>query len=234
MLLKELLVTPTLASKEQFFYFIFTLLLSIAPQVCNANLITFINEIHYDNSGGDVNEFIEIASLTTTDLSDLAVLLYNGDVGKQYKSKALSSYTFNNIINGYGFIKVAIVGIQNGNADGIALVNNNTKQVLQFISYEGSLNAIDGLANGMTSVDIGMKETSSTVIDFSLQLGGIGRYYEDFTWQKAQTNTANTINFNQSFTQVPEPNTQHLLILSFSLLILLGKKIRMPTVFNKS
>jgi hypothetical protein len=189
------------------------------PQISNATLITFINEIHYDNSGGDSNEFIEIASLATTDLSDLVVLFYNGNDGEQYKNKTLAGYTFGNITNGYGFIKVAISGIQNGSNDGIALVNNKTKQVLQFLSYEGVLTASNGIAKGITSVDIGVKEASNTPINFSLQLGGIGRFYEDFNWQEARLNTENSINSNQTFTQVPEPNNMFLQMLVLIVLI---------------
>jgi len=234
MLIKQQLLTFSYYKKNTFIFLACTLCLVLTPKISYASLITFINEIHYDNSGGDENEFVEIASLTTTDLSTLAILLYNGDSRTQYKSKALSSYTFTNIINGYGFIKVNIQGIQNGLADGIALVNTSTSNVLQFISYEGVLIATNGIANGMGSIDIGVKETSSTALNFSLQLGGSGSYYEDFSWQEAQLNTASSVNTHQSFinitnsnqplsVQVPEPNTQYLLM--FSLLWIIYPKI---------
>ena len=38
----------------------------------------FINEIHYDNTGTDAGEFIEIAGPAGTNLSDYSIVLYNG------------------------------------------------------------------------------------------------------------------------------------------------------------
>jgi len=232
MLFKQLLTTLICPSKHTLTLTIFSLSLLLMPPISNATLITFINEIHYDNSGGDSNEFIEIASLATTDLNDLAVLFYNGYNGEQYNDKTLSGYTFSNITNGYGFIKVAVSGIQNGPKDGIALINNDTNQVLQFLSYEGVITASNGTAKGMTSVDIGVSESSGTAKDYSLQLSGHGRFYEDFKWQEARLNTENSINSNQTFTQVPEPNGMFLLIFSLIVLIFTNKKSYISFRFN--
>ncbi len=44
----------------------------------------FINEIHYDNAGGDIGEAIEIAGNAGTDLSGWRLLLYNGLNGGVY------------------------------------------------------------------------------------------------------------------------------------------------------
>ena len=44
----------------------------------------FINEIHYDNSGTDVNEFIEIAGPAGTNLAEYSIVLYNGSGGAVY------------------------------------------------------------------------------------------------------------------------------------------------------
>jgi hypothetical protein len=71
--------------------------------------------------------------------------------------------------------------------------------VVQFLSYEGSFIATDGPAVGMTSVDIGVSETSSTPVGYSLQLCGIGMVYEDFTWQTPAVNTYNYKNSCQTF-----------------------------------
>ena len=38
----------------------------------------FFNEFHYDNSGADTNEKIEIAGTAGTDLTGWKVYLYNG------------------------------------------------------------------------------------------------------------------------------------------------------------
>ena len=74
-----------------------------------------------------------------------------------------------------------IAGIQNGAPDGLALDYDGT--LIQFLSYEGSFTASGGAADGESSTDIGVTETSSTSTGKSLQLTGNGTQYLDFTWQ---------------------------------------------------
>ena len=50
----------------------------------------FINEIHYDNSGGDVDEAIEVAGDAGTDLSGWSIVLYNGNNSETYRTVNLS------------------------------------------------------------------------------------------------------------------------------------------------
>ena len=76
----------------------------------------------------------------------------------------------------------------------------------QFLSYEGQLTATDGPANGVTSTDIGVSETSNTQAGFSLQLSGTGSKYSDFNWQSAATSTAGNKNNNQTFSSGVEQN----------------------------
>jgi hypothetical protein len=64
--------------------------------------------------------------------------------------------------------------------------------VVQFLSYEGTMTAKGGAADGMTSTDIGVSETSVTT-GYSLQLSGTGSNYGDFTWQNAAQNTFGTM-----------------------------------------
>ncbi len=111
----------------------------------------FINEFHYDNSGMDVNEGIELAGLAGTDLSGYHLLLYNGSNGTVYSDILLEGVISDQSGN-YGALFFS-ASLQNG-PDGIALTNNNGG-VLQFISYEGSFMATNGDAAGMNSVDIG-------------------------------------------------------------------------------
>jgi hypothetical protein len=66
------------------------------------------------------------------------------------------------------------------------------------LSYEGSFTASNGPAAGLTSVDIGVLETSATPVGWSLQLGGSGNDYEDFSWQAAQTATPGAVNAGQT------------------------------------
>jgi hypothetical protein len=159
----------------------------------------WINEFHYDNIGADTNEFIEIAGPAGLDLSNYRILLYNGADGKQYDAFTLSGI-IDNELKSYGALSFPRK-IQNGGnlaspeADGIALVKNG--KVIQFLSYEGSFIAIDGLAIGLTSINIGVNETDSTPLNQSLQLKGPGNKYGDFIWNAPSTATPETINDGQ-------------------------------------
>ncbi len=46
--------------------------------VATADTSVFINEIHYDNTGTDTGEFVEIAGPAGTDLSGWRLVFYNG------------------------------------------------------------------------------------------------------------------------------------------------------------
>ena len=47
----------------------------------------FINEIHYDNAGGDTGEFVEIAGAAGTDLTGWKIVLYNGANGATFLAR---------------------------------------------------------------------------------------------------------------------------------------------------
>lgn len=141
---------------------------------------------------------------------------------------------FANDQNGMGVIGFDISDIQNGGPDGIALVND-LGSVIQFLSYEGSFTATSGVAAGITSTDIGVAETSSTLAGYSLQLMGIGREYADFSWAPLPVEqTFGEINYRQSYAEaesgvnvrsaisVPEPSSLFLFLLG--LIISLGVK----------
>lgn len=159
----------------------------------------FINELHYDNSSTDVNEFIEIAGPAGTDLTGWSLVLYNGSNGSVYDTQILGG-TILDQGNGFGTLTFTYPtnGIQNGSPDGIALVDNNGS-VIQFLSYEGSFTAIGGPADGLTSVDIGVSESSSTPAGFSLQLIGAGTQFSDFTFNTPADDSPGQINAGQSF-----------------------------------
>ncbi len=125
----------------------------------------FLNEIHYDNSGSDVGEFIELAGVAGTDLTGWSLVLYNGSNGEVYETVTLSGNLSGT--EGQGYVAVSIAGIQNGAPDGFALINA-TDQVVEFLSYEGTLTAIEGPAAGLTSSDIGVAESSGTPEGYSL------------------------------------------------------------------
>lgn len=170
----------------------------------------FFNEIHYDNTGGDTGEAIEIAGQAGTDLTGWSIHLYNGNGGALYNTINLFG-SLANQQNGFGTLSFLQAGIQNGSPDGLALVDA-TNNVIQFLSYEGSFTALGGAANGLTSTDIGVSESGSTLVGNSLQLVGMGTVSSDFTWATAMINTFGTVNTAQTFTgggqqPVPEPST---------------------------
>ncbi|MCB9212100.1 MAG: proprotein convertase P-domain-containing protein [Alteromonas sp.] len=160
----------------------------------------FINELHYDNTGADQDEAIEIAGPAGTDLSTYSLVLYNGNGGAQYDELMLSG-SIDDEGSGYGAVNFPIAGIQNGSPDGIVLARNG--EVIQFLSYEGSFTAIDGIAAGLTSTDIGVSEAGSTPIGESLQLTGNGTFYPDFTWTGPLTSSPGDLNAGQTFVAPP-------------------------------
>lgn len=155
----------------------------------------WINEFHYDNSGADVNEFVEIAYSFQVDITTHSVVLYNGINGATYSTLALPSGTSQG--TGIYITTVAIQGLQNG-PDGIALVDGTTNNVVEFISYEGIFTAMDGVAAGMTSIDVGKSESGSTGSNDSLQRTGKGCTATDFTWAEPQAATMGLPNVGQT------------------------------------
>jgi len=129
-----------------------------------------INEIHYDDAGTDVGEFVELRVAAGADVTGMLVELYNGSgtgAGTTYASTAVSGlakttdgtydyYVWNRPTN----------GIQN-DVDGVALSQNGS--LIEFVSYEGTFAATNGAANGATSINIGVSEGSSTAEGQSLQ-----------------------------------------------------------------
>ena len=163
-----------------------------------AAISVFINEIHYDNTGTDAGEAIEVAGPAGTNLTGWSLVLYNGAGGAPYDTKALSGIIPNQS-GGFGTLSFTypVNGIQNGSPDGIALVNGTT--VVQFLSYEGTFTAVGGPANGMLSVDIGVAENGTEPVGQSLRLTGSGQFYEDFTWNAPATASFGAVNQGQTF-----------------------------------
>ncbi len=176
--------------------FLFSAMLSFAQDSFATSI--FVNEIHYDNAGGDVGEFVEIAvPAGFTALADIDFSLYNGNGGLEYDTSVGTDFTAGDTgvtIGGSMYdlytLSYAVNGIQNG-PDGWAISNNGA--LCEFLSYEGDFTAMDGIANGMTSTDIGVSESSGTPIGGSLQL-------VDGTWLATDSNTLGQAN-------VPEPAT---------------------------
>ena len=174
-----------------------------APAALAVGPTVFINEIHYDNVSDDIGEFVEIAGPAGTDLTDWSVALYNGANSLLYDTIALAG-TIPDQDDGFGTLSFVRAGIQNGAPDGLALVDSSAG-VIEFLSYEGSFTAGDGPASGMTSVDIGVSEGSSTAVGDSLQLTGTGLMGGDFTWAAPMAETPGAVNTGQTFAEPPPP-----------------------------
>ena len=180
--------------------------------VSNGALINaWINEFHYDNTGGDTGEFIEVVvPASVADLDNVLVTFYNGSDGAVYNpgggsSQDLSTFVIGETVNGFAIYSKAITGagIQNGAPDGFALSHGGT--LLQFLSYDGAFTGVGGVAGGVPSVDIGLTELSSTPVGASLGLVGTGNQYSDFTWAVLSDDAAGVMNLGQTIVPVPEP-----------------------------
>lgn len=179
--------------------FLLALLLSFQTALpTKAQTSIFINELHYDNTGADAGEFVEVAGPAGTDLSGWSIVLYNGNGGATYTPIISLNGTIPDQCSGFGTLSFAQAGIQNGSPDGLALVDNSAA-VVQFLSYEGSFAATNGPANGLTSTDIGVSEPDTTAVGSSLQLTGTGLTYEEFTWTGPSAASPGNCNAGQTF-----------------------------------
>ncbi|HMG18685.1 MAG TPA: lamin tail domain-containing protein, partial [Gemmatimonadales bacterium] len=145
-------------------------------QVADFDLLTLpavrISEIHYDNTGTDADEAIEVSGPAGTDLTGWTIVLYNGNGGATYDSDPLAT-PIPAICGDRGVVVLDYPanGIQNGSPDGIALVDASGA-VVEFLSYEGAFTAVGGPAGGRLSVDIGVSEAGNEPLGQSLQRNG--------------------------------------------------------------
>ena len=161
-----------------------------------AGALVWINELHYDNSGTDKNEGVEIAGPANTSLVGWKLIGYDGATGASYATINLTG-TIRNLQNGFGVLWFNFAGLQNGAPDGIALVDA-TNTVRQFLSYEGTFTATNGLAAGRTSVNIGVSEVGTEASSVSMRLTGVGNDSSDFTWQPPAANSRGKLNPGQT------------------------------------
>lgn len=142
----------------------------------HASWITpFISEIHYDNAGGDIGEFVALTGESGSDLSGWQIVLYNGSNGMSYNTLFLDGQ-----FDGAGAWSERVwsaTGIQNG-PDALALVAPDAG-VVEFLAYEGTFVAANGPANGLTATLLPLAEGSSTPVGWSLQRTGGA---DEFTW----------------------------------------------------
>ena len=165
----------------------------------NTSNAVFINEFHYDNMGSDTLEGVEIAALIGTDLSCYKLYFINGYNGSYYGSLNFDSIPYSESC-GLEFRYYLKSSIQNGSSssgDGILLYNNCDSAVVQFISYEGVVEASNGPFIGAISQDIAVSENGSSM-GTSLQLqGGLD---SGFVWL-SDSSSFGQINDYQNFCQ---------------------------------
>jgi hypothetical protein len=158
----------------------------------------WINEFHYDNSGTDTGEFVEIVLAPGTATNNVSLILYNGVNGSGYSTNALSAFTLGATTNGYSIYSLLIAGIQNDN-EGIALIIDGVPEDL--VGYEGStstsLTATDGPAAGYPFPKIPVDQASATA-GSSLYRYGPGSTGRDFAWASTTTATRGQPNANQT------------------------------------
>ncbi len=182
-------------------------LLALLPASALADV--FVNELHYDNAGGDVGEAIEVVATAGENLAGYRIHLYNGSspgAAVAYDTDALPG---GDVVacEGGGQVRVSTLhypanGLQNGAPDGFALVDGDG-QVVQFLSYEGTLVAASGPAAGLASTAIPVSEDAGTPVGTSLQLAGQGGSAADFSWRPTASQTFGRCNAGQG---VPAPN----------------------------
>jgi len=126
-----------------------------------------INEIDYDQPGSDTAEFIEIinAGNRAADLSDVSLVLVNGNGGSAYTTIALPAVnleagdyfvlckTAANVAN--CDLEGAFGSIQNGAPDAVALIRDSV--VLDTVSYEG-----DTVAPYTEGSGVGLSDSGSS------------------------------------------------------------------------
>jgi vibriolysin len=119
-----------------------------------------INEVDYDNISTDTAEYIEIYNPTAAAVSliNIKVVLVNGTGSVPYNTIDLSTATSlpaggylviagANVTVPASAIKVAPAGfdqdeLQNGAPDGLVLIDDGAKTVIDALSYEGSITAV--------------------------------------------------------------------------------------------
>ena len=186
----------------------------------------WINEISYDMTGADADDFIEIVAPVNTDMSAYGILLANGNGDISYDYVQLSgTVSSTNANNGFGFFVLltdqssSIIvptgvtsqssgfgSIQNGNPDGILLLNSTTGATIHGIWYGESetppteITRVLGAPPGsgpytMTGVDVtSLVDGGTTAAGGSISIDGDGN---TGSWEETLIGTPGNLNSNQ-------------------------------------
>ena len=132
----------------------------------------WINEIHYDNDGTDVNEFVEVVVESPEGwyLNDLALYMYNGYNGRAYCLDTVDEFEMGERIGPFQFYTWYQRGIQN-DMEGMILVFKDT--LCDIIAYEGSFIGANDPALGIEFPDIGACESDCGSDSCAIYLSGM-------------------------------------------------------------
>lgn len=164
----------------------------------------FINEVHYRNAGPDIDEGVEIAGPADKDLSSYVLFPYgfsyspelNMSGGIIYDTLELTG-RIDDEGNQFGSVWVPVPGMWDARA-GIVLYNKTTETVVQFLSYRGGFEAIEGVALGMTSDNVIPTQSINNPDSMSVQLAGTGECPSDLYWVGLVLSSRGAINANQN------------------------------------
>ena len=149
-----------------------------------------INEVDYDQAGTDDAEFVEIynGSSANISLAGLSLVFINGSNGTQYSSVdlgvagtlAAGQYLVvgsNSVLGNVPGTELTIAfseATNNGSPDAVGLYNSGTDELLDALSYEGSITAgtITGSATGTFNF---VEGTATTVEDSNVDAGSLSR-----------------------------------------------------------
>ena len=177
-----------------------------------------INEVDYNQTSTDTTEFVEIYNPTASDvdLTNLSVVLINGNGGAEYTRVDLGAAGYpaggrylvvadSGTTVDPGAIRIdfatATDSIQNGDPDGVALIDTSSMTVVDALSYGGEITAasITGFPGPVSLVE----GTATADTDASSGDGSLSRIPDGSDTDDAATDWA--------FTLTPTPGTANVL-----------------------
>ncbi len=163
----------------------------------------WINEFHYDNTGADTLEFIEVVVdlSDSLDLSEVRFDIYNGLNGKTNFNQTIDQWVAGDTVGNFALF-YQLSSIQNG-PEGFAL--SDSVNLYEFICFEDSFVAVDGPAIGETGVLLPVEEGNTTPIGSSISRCGYGDSTLFLTWN-ASTATPGLENKFQTLASCASPS----------------------------
>ena len=170
-----------------------TLVVSGVSPVCEPPPTLVINEINYDETGTDVDEFVEIKNTGAgaVDLNGMKLILVNGSTGSPYVTVVLNNVMLAAgdyyVVGNSGVANLDQVGwasntMQNGAPDGVRLTTSDDL-VIDQMSYEGDMSTTEGTSAGTDPGDeigVGLgripdgADTNDNSVDFVLSCSSPG------------------------------------------------------------